>query len=47
MAQKDVPLYLDDGKMKAIMLYLVGDAAFPLGVHMMKTINPPPPEDSA
>jgi hypothetical protein len=47
MAQINVPLYLENDGMKAIMPYLVGDAAFPLGVHMMKAIDPPPAVPSA
>jgi hypothetical protein len=42
MKQKDVPLYLENGDIKSIFPYLVGDAAFPLGVHMMKAIDPTP-----
>jgi hypothetical protein len=42
MKRKDIPLYLENGEIKSIFPYLVGDAAFPLGVHMMKAIDPPP-----
>jgi hypothetical protein len=42
MKQKDVPLYLENGEIKSIFPYLVGDAAFPLGVLMMKAIVPTP-----
>jgi hypothetical protein len=47
MDQKEVPLYLENGDIKGIWPYLVGDAAFPLGVHIMKAIDPPPAQDSA
>jgi hypothetical protein len=46
MAQKEALLYLENGPM-AIWPYLVGDAAFLLGVHTMKAIDPPPAQDSA
>jgi hypothetical protein len=51
MKQTDVPLYFETVQhgveMKSIFPYLIGDAAFPLGVHMMKALDPPPAADSA
>jgi hypothetical protein len=47
ITERDVPLYFDNGEMKAIMPYQLGDVAFPLGVHILKVIDLPPPEGSA
>jgi hypothetical protein len=43
LQQRDTTLYFEDGGVKKIFPYLVGDAAFPLGVNMMKAFDPPPP----
>jgi hypothetical protein len=43
---QSVPLYFDSGERQDIWPYLVGDAAFPLGQHMMKVIEPPPAANS-
>jgi hypothetical protein len=42
MATIEVPLYYENGDVKAISPYLIGDAAFALGVHMMKAFDPQP-----
>jgi hypothetical protein len=51
MKQKDVPSYLENIEhaleMKSIIPHLIGDAAFPLGVHMMKALDPQPTAGSA
>jgi hypothetical protein len=45
MTQTDVPWYFGNGEIKAILPYLT--VAFPLGMHMMKAIDPPHTADSA
>jgi hypothetical protein len=47
MRTVNVPLYFDEGVREDIWPYLVGDAAFPLGEHMMKAIEPPPAAHTA
>jgi hypothetical protein len=42
----DVTLYFEDAGVEKIFPYLVGDAAFPLGRHMMKAIDPVPADDT-
>lgn len=43
MRTVSVPLFFEDGTRQDIWPFLVGDAAFPLGTHMMKVIEPGPP----
>jgi hypothetical protein len=43
----NVPMYLEDGTVANLRPYLVGDSAFPLGQHLMKVIEPPPPSGPA
>jgi hypothetical protein len=47
LKQVSVPLPFEDGRMHEICPYLVGDAAFPLGQHMLKVHEPPPAAGSA
>jgi hypothetical protein len=47
MRTVNVPLFYEDGTHSDIWPYLVGDAAFPIGQHMMKVIQPHPPQGSA
>jgi hypothetical protein len=47
MRTVNVPLYFDDGQREDLWPYLVGDAAFALGEHMMKAIDPPPATGTA
>jgi hypothetical protein len=47
MRTVNVLLYFDEGVKEDIRPYLVGDAAFPLGEHMMKAIDPPPATHTA
>lgn len=47
MKTAEVQLAFDDGEVLPIWPYLVGDAAFPLGVHMIKAIDAPPAAGSA
>jgi hypothetical protein len=37
-----IPLAMPDGPLHQIYPYLVGDAAFPIGPHMLKVYEPPP-----
>jgi hypothetical protein len=47
LKQVRVPLHFEDGRMHEICPYLVADAAFPLGQHMLKVHEPPPAAGSA
>jgi hypothetical protein len=42
LQQRDITLYFEDGNVQKIFPYLVGDAAFPLSVNLMKAFDPPP-----
>jgi hypothetical protein len=42
LTTENIPLYFESGEMKRLHPYLVGDALFPLGVHMMKSVDPVP-----
>jgi hypothetical protein len=42
MRTMSVPLFFDDGTRQDMWPYIVGDAAFPFGQHMMKAYDPPP-----
>jgi hypothetical protein len=39
MRTVSVPLFFDDGTRQDIRPYIVGDAAFPFGQHMMKAYD--------
>jgi hypothetical protein len=41
LRQRDTTLYLENGQVKKAFPFLVGDAAFPMGVNIMKEFNPP------
>jgi hypothetical protein len=47
LMQCRVLLDFQDGTQVDIFPYLVGDAAFPLGQHMLKFFEPPPAAESA
>jgi hypothetical protein len=42
LTTENIPFYFESGEVKRIHSYLVGDAAFLLGVHMMKSFDPVP-----
>lgn len=42
LTTENIPFYFESGEVKRIHSYLVGDAAFLLGVHMMKSFDPAP-----